>query len=227
MRSLIITGLFASLAAFGATILPITNPAFNGAITGSAPPGTTLASQLAEVNGIQGVKLYLESPFSGVPFARSNAALIAILTTSGLVGGTSTIAAGTTTTIAWDFQLAYDPGITLNSVSLGLDMYTPGEQSTITYLNQGAVLTSLDGRQFTGSFTTDFLNELAPGTAVDIQAVVTANFGATAGQNISLTIPNSSIDINASVPTSVPEPSSAALVAMAGGALWLAGRRRK
>ncbi len=77
MRSLIITGLFASLAAFGATILPITNPAFNGAITGSAPPGTTLASQLAEVNGIQGVKLYLESPFSGVPLARSNATLIA------------------------------------------------------------------------------------------------------------------------------------------------------
>lgn len=227
MRSLIITGLFASLAAFGATILPITNPAFDGAITGSAPPGTTLASQLAEVNGIQGVKLYLESPFSGVPLARSNATLIAILTTSGVVGGTSTIAAGTTTTVAWDFQLAYDPGITLSSVSLALNMYTPGEQSTITYLNQGALLTSQDGRQFTGSFTTDFFNELAPGTAVDIQAVVTANFGATAGQNISLTIPNSSIDINAPVPTSVPEPSSAALVAMAGGALWLAGRRRK
>jgi hypothetical protein len=62
---------------------------------------------------------------------------------------------------------------------------------------------------------------------VDIQAVVTANLNATAGQNISLTIPNSSIDINAAVPTSVPEPSSAALVAMAGGALWLAGRRRR
>ena len=227
MRSLIITGLFASLAAFGATILPITNPAFNGAITGSAPPGTTLASQLAEVNGIQGVKLYLESPFSGVPLARSNATLIAILTTSGVVGGTSTVAAGTTTTIAWDFQLTYDPGITLNSVSLALDMYTPGEQNVITYLNQGAPLTSLDGRQFTGSVSTDFLNALAPGTQVDIQAVVTANLNATAGQNISLTIPNSSIDINAPVTSSVPEPSSAALVAMAGGALWLAGRRRR
>jgi hypothetical protein len=227
MRFLFLTGLFASLAAFGVTILPVTNPGFNGAITGSALTATTVASQLAEVNGIQGVKLYLQSPTGGVPFAGNSSALIAILTTSGLVGGTSTVAAGTTTTIAWDFQLAYDPGITLNSVSFSLNMYTPGEETSTTYLSQGAPLTSLDGHQFTGSVTTDFFNELAPGTQVDIQAVVTANYKATSGQNITLTIPNSSIDINAAVPTSVPEPSSAALVAMAGGALWLAGRRRK
>lgn len=225
MRSLFLLSLFAT-AAFCGTILPITNPNFNGAITGSAPPGTTLASQLPEVNGIAGVKLYLESPFSGVPNAGNSSSLIVILTTSGVVGGTSSIAAGTPVTIAYDFTLAYDAGITLNSGYMTVDIYTPSEPDTISYINQGIALSIGGGNQFTGSFTTDFLNPLAPGTQVEIQAVISTNYKALAGQNISLTIPGSSIDINA-VPTSVPEPSSAVLVAVAGGLFWLAGRRKQ
>ena len=221
--------LVVSAAAFGATILPIANPTFNGAITGSAPAGTTVTAQLPESNGVQGIKLYLQDPFTGVPNAGISSTIIGILGASGQVGGTTSILAGTPFTISYDFSLQYDPGIVLSNISMSANIYTPGESSSIAYLSEGHAIPIGNGTQFTGSYNTQFLNTLDPGTFVEISVFLQSNFTATSGQNITLTIPGSSIDIFASAApqNGVPEPSTASLIAAVGGLMIWTARRRK
>jgi len=209
---------------YGGPILPIVNPTAEG--LGSL--GTPASSQLPEANGFEGVQLYLTADANPALPGADNGMLTYTIYTIGTVGGDSTIAAGTTMTVAYDFTLTPSSGATLRDLALHFDIYGMNGNDSINYYHAetGAIF-PLSGQPFSGTVTETFSLDLPPGTEVRVQALFWAGVITTgANQGYQLSIPQNSIDFNpAAAETGVPEPGSALLLALGLGSL-LAVRRR-
>lgn len=209
-------------------ILPTGDTGFNGAVTGSPLSGVTVGASLPVVNDIQGLKLYLQSPVTGTVSAGSSS-IIAILSASGSVGGDSVVGLGTPMTVGWDFHLTRPAGISLTSLTITFDLYTPGNQ-TVSYYHMGSQIVSGSSLEthFQGSSTSTFFNILEPGAFVVAEFVVQANWTAPNTHDMTLDIPNASLDVNiAPGGGAVPEPATFTTLAGALVLGALAVRRRR
>lgn len=180
--------------------------------------GSFNSAALAILNDIQGVKLWggIEQISTDVSGGVSSLTF----TVNGGSGGADTFASGASIPLLWDFNLGF------NSSSGG-----SGSYSLLLSLNSGGA----------GFFSTGGSFGISPGTsAVPISGsgslsptvgntlnfwtlTLTINWDESNGDNLTLDIPSSSIDINGI--TSTPEPATAGLIGLGLSGLFLLKNR--